>query len=404
MKRTLALVACLCLFAGCHKSGGGGTPPPTLARCEVDLKASGLFSYLGNGAAAKVIDSDAMLIGGEGATGRQGDVLLSNDKIHVVIEQPERTVGPLLSGGGIIDADVVRPAGEPGDDAFGRMQLIYAFGRISSVKKVEVLADGSQGGPAVVASTGVDVEHNLLNLKEMIAVEAGLDVSFVVDSSKPIPIRTTTYYVLSPGETRVRMLTAFCNDGDRGLTTALVDLMDVGAFELFFPGGCAGGLGSKLDANGCLVQNSLWFGSQGDGIAYGVRNMSLADLKKPVSTDARIGYGGVVGAFVEGTDLPGILSWTDPQARTRPGTFGVAPHGQRNFLRDFVVGRDLAEVSSTPAGERRGALGHRRRHRHAPRRSTGARRARHRARRRRHDGHPDGDRRLGARPRAPASR
>ena len=39
----------------------------------------------------------------------------------------------------MIDADVLRGS-ESGRDAFGRMQLIYALGRISSVKQVEVLA------------------------------------------------------------------------------------------------------------------------------------------------------------------------------------------------------------------------------------------------------------------------
>ncbi|MFT3837754.1 MAG: CehA/McbA family metallohydrolase [Myxococcaceae bacterium] len=340
------LLATVGLFSGCHKDGGGNPPPPAgPARCEVDLKGSGLFAYTGTGASAKVIDGDAMLIGGEGATGRKGDVLLANDRIHVIVEQPGRSVGPLLSGGGIIDADVLRGSA-PGQDAFGRMELIYALGRISSVKKVEVLADGSQGGPAVVAATGIDKPHDLLNLQSMVKNQAGLDVQFVIDPNKPVNVRTTTYYVLSPGENRVRMLTAFCNDGDTGLTTPLVDLMDVGAFELFFPGGCSGGLGGELDAASCLVQNALWYGSQGDGVAYGVRDMSLADLKKPVTADAEIGYGGVVGAFVEGTDFSGILSWTDANARTRPGTFGVRPHGTANFLRDFFVGKDLAEVSA----------------------------------------------------------
>jgi len=43
---------------------------PAIARCEVDLKASGFFAQTGTGASAKVVDSEAMLIGGAGATGR----------------------------------------------------------------------------------------------------------------------------------------------------------------------------------------------------------------------------------------------------------------------------------------------------------------------------------------------
>ena len=214
----------LCLLLlGCPSTSSTGDlpPPPGLKRCEVDLKATGYFAQAGSGAAAKTIDSAEQLIGGDGATGMNGDVLLSNDKIRVIVEKAGRVIGPMLAGGGIVDADVVRPAGAPGRDVFGRTTIIYGLGRVSSIKKVEVLMDGSAGGPAVVASTGTDTQHDLINLKALIAGQAGLAVDFVLDPTKPVAVRTTTYYVLSPGEQRVRVLTAFCNDGP---TTVIIDL------------------------------------------------------------------------------------------------------------------------------------------------------------------------------------
>src|SRR5207237_9790913 len=186
--------------------------------------------------------------------------------------------GPLLTGGTISDADVQRKAGQPGQDAFGRMNLIYAMGRLSMVDKVEILSDGSRGGPAIVASTGHDSLHDLINLRALLENEAGLAVDFVVDPKKPLSMRTTTYYVLSPGENRVRVLTAFCNDGSTGQPMPLIELMDVGAFELFFPGGCANGLGAQIDLSGCAVQSSRWFAAQGRGVAYGYRPAALDDL------------------------------------------------------------------------------------------------------------------------------
>lgn len=333
---------------GCPKPGGGGGGPDAgSSRCEVDLTATGLFTQGGSGASAKVVDGPAMLIGGEGATGRVGDVLLQNDLVRVIVEQPGRTVGPLLSGGGIIDADLQRAAGEPGRDSFGRMALFYALGRISSVKSVEVLSDGSNGGPAVVAATGVDRAHDLLNINKLIANVAGLDLNFVVDASQPLPLRTTTYYVLSPGESRVRALTAFCNDGESPVAAPMIELLDVGAFEIFNPGRCSKGLGtSELDPNNdCTASPSKWFGTQGDGVAYGVRSSSLADLTKPVEANALIGYGGVVGMFIEGESLTGILTWTNPDARSRPGTFNVRPGQWRGYLRDFVISKDLAGIN-----------------------------------------------------------
>src|SRR4051812_19018817 len=63
-------------------------PPPVPVRCEVDLNATGLFSQVGSGASAKVIAGEAELIGGQAADGRLGDVLLSNDRLRVIIQRP----------------------------------------------------------------------------------------------------------------------------------------------------------------------------------------------------------------------------------------------------------------------------------------------------------------------------
>lgn len=317
-----------------------GVTKPT--RCEVDLTALGVASGLGTGASAKVVASAADLIGGQTPTGRTGDVLLQNDKVRVIIEQPGRQVGPVLYGGAVIDADLVRPAGAAGRDQFGRMSVVHALGRVVRVDKVEVLADGSAGGSAVVASTGDDVVHDLFNLKSIVQAQLG-NVTFVVDPDKALPLRVTTYHVLTPGQSRVRILTAYCNDGVEAASFPLLDLYDFnGSVEVFNPGGCANGLGN----GDCLIDSSTWVGAQGSGVAYGVRSFSIADLTKPVTANATLVYGGVVGSVVEGRDLKGVLSYTDPDARNRPGTFLIRPGGQKSYLRDLVIARDLAGVSA----------------------------------------------------------
>lgn len=346
-RASLTVICCSVFLLACPKPGGGGGAPDAGNRCVVDLGATGYFKQEGAGASAAYITSPEQLIGGENAQGRDGDVLLQNELVRVIIEQPGRTVGPLLSGGGIIDADLQRGGGE-GRDSFGRMGLFYSFGRLPSVKEVEVLADGANGGPAIVAATGLDVPHDLLNIESLIQNVAGLNVKFVVDPTKPVPVRTTTYYVLSPGESRVRVLSAFCNDGDSPALMPLIELMDVGAFEIFNAGPCGNGLGlPKPDvSNNCTIAPSKWFGVQGDNVAYGLRSMSLADPTKPVSANAVLGYGGVLGTFVEGESLDGLLSWTNDQARSRPGTFNVRGKEQRLYLRDFAIARDLAGVDA----------------------------------------------------------
>lgn len=338
-------VALAVLSSACPKPGGGGGQVNP-RRCEVDLKATGLFAQDGTGASAKRVESAEQLIGGPNAWGRVGDTVLQNDKVRVIIEQPGRTIGPVLSGGAIVDADLVRPAGAEGKDAFGRMGLFYALGRLSSVTDVEIISDGSSGGPAIVASSGKDVPHDLLNLQLLITNVAGLPVTPIIDPSKPVNARLTTYYVLSPGESRVRMLTAMCNDGDSTVRTPLIELMDVGAFELFNPGGCQNGIGnSKLDDTNCLADKSKWIGSQGDGVAYALRTMQLKDPTKVSTTNAVIGYGGVVGTVTEAENLQGILAWFDEAAPNRPGAFVVLPKEKKLYLRDFIVAKDLAGIS-----------------------------------------------------------
>lgn len=344
LARVLVASVVLVLVGCSQKPGGGGALPVNPKRCVVDLSATGLFAQGGAGATARVIDSDAQLIGGQTATATLGDVLMQNERVRVVIEKPGRTVGPTLYGGGVIDADLRRAPGESGRDQFGRMALAYALGRVSRVTDVEILSDGSAGGPAVVAASGDDVPHDLLNLKAIVSEQLG-NVSFVVDPDEALPVRVTTYYVLSPGESRVRMLTAFCNDGESPVSAGpLIDLFDFrGSVEYFNPDGCANAFGNA----DCLVDPSRWVAVQGDGVSYGVRSYQLADPTKPVMANATLGYGGVVGSVVEGENLNGVLTWTDPHARTRPGTFLIRPGQVRSYLRDLVIARDLAGVSST---------------------------------------------------------
>lgn len=334
------LVALLALCAGCPPAKPP-PPPQEPARCGVKLDELQLFSNVGTGARAKVIDGSAELIGGGFAQGRLGDVLLANDKVRVVVQQVSRTISPAPYGGTIIDADLVRPAGQPGRDEFGKLAPLYAFGRTPAVRTVEILEDGSKGGFAVVAATGEDAVLDYINVTNVLTEYLG-DVQLRTDPNTPLPLLVTTYFVLSPGETRVRVLSAFCNQDRTPITTMAGDLIESGgATEIFNPEGCANGLGVA----GCLIDPSTWFGFQAPGVAYGYRAYSFRD-RKTVSTNALLSVAGVAAIMAGGKDRDGLLSWTSP-SREPVGAFGILPAEPRLFLRDVFIEPDLARVQAT---------------------------------------------------------
>lgn len=335
-----ASLAVLLLLSACPPNKKPPPPEPS-GRCEVDLAELGAFANVGTGVSAKVIESSSQLIGGGFAQGRVGDFLLENDRVRVVIQQPTRSIAPIAYGGTIIDADLKRSDGV-GRDVFGKLGLVYAFGRTANHTKVEILNDGSIGGYAVIAATGQDTVVDYVNVKNVIGSFLG-DVQLVRDPEVPLPFTITTYYVLSPGETRVRVLSAFCNGGKETVTMQVGDIVEQGGVsELFNPDGCTNGVGAK----DCLVDPSTWFGYQAEGVAYGYRAYEFTNTKKP-ATNALLYISGVAAVLAAGENQAGLLSWVDENATRRPGTFGVLAGDKRVFLRDFFVGKDLGEITST---------------------------------------------------------
>ena len=342
MRRPLLVV--LLVLAGCPKKQVV-QPPDSTGRCDIDLAALDQFSKVGTGATAKIIDDASQLIGGNYAQGRIGDLILENDRLRVVIQQPTHAIAPIPYGGTIIDADLKRSAGSVGKDEFGKLGIVYAFGRTVNNTKVEVLNDGARGGYAVIAATGEDTVVDYVNVNNVISDFLG-NVSLVRDPNAPLPFLVTTYYVLSPGESRVRVLSAFCNGGKETISMQVGDIVEQGGVsEIFNPEGCTNGLGAKS----CLIDPMPWFGYQADGVAYGYRAYKFADSKTP-STNALLYVAGVAAVLADGENQAGLLSWVDANATRRPGAFGVLPGDKRTFLRDFFVGKDLGEITGAMLG------------------------------------------------------
>lgn len=336
--RCAALLLTASLFACPPKVEPG---PPPLARCELDLSDATLFAQTGTGARATKIERDEDGIGGQFAASRAGDFLLENEHLRVAVNGPGRVMSHVPFGGTLIDADLKRAAGEPGRDQLGPIGLVYNFGRSVDVKRVEVLRDGSDGGPAVLAATGTDAVDDFVSVQQQID-RLGLGLTLAINPGAPVPLRSTTYYVLSPGEDRVRIVTAACNDGDRPLQTTWADVTSGGgSMDFFNPGQCQGTLGEE----DCLVDPSPRFAWQGDGVAYGFRSYQF-DAPSTPAVGAMV-YLTKSAARVSGMGgLSDVLTWADQEARERPGRLLIPAQGSKTYVRDLVVARSLADVEA----------------------------------------------------------
>ena len=172
-------------------------------------------------ARAVQIDSPAQYIGGPAALGKTGDFLLYNDQIKVVIGDSRPSPGFGIFGGAILDLDLVRGPDEfegEGNDHWGEMfpmvNFVAATPNLASQYplededaasypgSVQIVADGSDGGPAIVRVEGGRDKylHILKLLTDVLNKE-----------EKAFTIRTD--YVLHPGARYVEIVTeAFIAD------------------------------------------------------------------------------------------------------------------------------------------------------------------------------------------------
>lgn len=311
-----------------HCSGDGDPVP--LARCETDLSA---WTKSGAGASAKVATTED-LFKGDAALGREGDILLSNSKIRVLVERPSERIGTKPQGGNIIDADIVRP-GEQGHDQFGELPPFFNFGRTLEYERIEILDDGSKGGPAIVAATGRDAAYDFIHLQGLLGrVLTGMSLP---DVDKSLHLRATTYYVLNADSEAVHVVQSLCYEGDEDLDLAVGDLVNGGGnVEVFggyggFGSTGAGGLSDIITALGAN-DGHPFYGYLADNVAYGY--VPEAEFAQVLTVS------GVTGTIFNSPDISQWLSTRD----TPEGALMFDKGDKATVARDFIVTRDAAGI------------------------------------------------------------
>jgi hypothetical protein len=281
------------------------------------------------GATARQIADAADLFPGDSATGRVGDFLLQNDRIRVIVQAPDRHIQPNPFGGAIVDASVEDAAGAT-QDHFGKVAPFFAFGRTLRAKKVEVV-DGP--GAAVVAATGPDDLDDYLNVKAI------LPLPLKLDPDAPLSLLVTSYYVLAQGESRVRIVTALCNQGAADLSLPVGDLLDSGGdLEFFNPMNQHGGFGYVGGLSG--ISDFPFYAYWGSTTAY-------AYVPERETGNHQVTVSGVTGTLL-GTYL---FDWI-AGLPTPTGALRLPRGGRASYQRSLYVGRDLGEVTSAVYADR----------------------------------------------------
>lgn len=220
------------------------------------------------------------LIGGDVAHARVGDFILENDRIRVAVLDKDSSPAPGVFGGTLVDADLQRPQAQY-RNGVGKDQLAEVIPVVNLLwprpgeGDVSVVADGSDGGPAiirVVGGTGVFLEAlSILKSDLLSTLFPGVDFDFrietdyILEPGKPyVRIKSTAYRLSDPNDptsvTEGDALPLPSVDGSAPIFTAILGSADEGKQP------------------GVMAGDFLFFGARNDIFAPGIG----FDEEKPI--------------------------------------------------------------------------------------------------------------------------
>jgi hypothetical protein len=283
-------------------------------------------------AAARRILNEDDLIGGPMARGRPGDYLIANDKIRVIISDvgrdPVGFVAPY--GGNIIDADLVRGPGEPGNDQFMAMSHMINIEGTFNATDIQVINDGSNGGPAIVRATGLDDSLDYINASQLIKA-VGMSIPLAVPSSADdvdIPVEIVVDYTLNPTDNYLRISTSVKNIGSglQGLYYGDYIVGAAGEMNQFVPGIGFGEPTARLSLD--------FVAFRGEGAAKGLAYGYIPTITRDSTAFSETGV--VVTSL--GQNVVGVL------LLGLPPLVQILPGYVFSYDRYFVVAEDVASI------------------------------------------------------------
>ncbi|MBK9031121.1 MAG: PHP domain-containing protein [Myxococcales bacterium] len=254
----------LCALVFAVACGDDGSSGPSLEDFYPPLPPTGGAQGVWTGEITAATAGE--LLTGPAAQGQIGDFYLRNDRARFVISAPARVLGVVPQGGNVIDAALIVD-GQPLPDHFGELSMIYKAGRTCEHTRLEIVADGSAGGAAVVRAIGTSGNNDFINMRGIGILPINDDINPDIEDN----LDCATTYILQPGATELEVYWSVFNGTTLKVSAPFGMLNDTGGETEAW----SNGRGFERAGIGALASLSEpapidYVVYQGPGPAYGI--------------------------------------------------------------------------------------------------------------------------------------
>jgi hypothetical protein len=287
---------------------------------------SGPEPYEG-GATALVASGVEDLIGGPAARGTIGDLVLRNRHSRFVVRTGDRGLFSPC-GGDLLDADMVRPEGEPGRDRLVEIFPMVGMARVLCPDSIQIIDDGTYSGTAVVRLTGTD---------------RGFPLVDSIIPTMPMELDLTMDYVLRPDARHLEIVMRITNPWSAPITLPAGQIVQFGDRLDFFADGCG-------PDDRCIMGRGDvdWIGAGSRDVSYGFTTtadarpevmlsesallmVKVADVTVPGGSEATlthfvlVGDGTIEDVARQARELRGVKDFGTLEATVVAGDPGTLP-------------------------------------------------------------------------------
>jgi hypothetical protein len=314
----LMAIASALILGACNGSGSNdsGTDNPPTAKARVARDADDLLQ-------------------GPLARGKEGDYVLENDLIRVIIQQPGRNwFGLGTYGGNIIDVSAKNSDGSFNPDHMEEFITGINIENTTNFTDVGIRNDGADGEPAVICASGPDDLIEIVNPSSLIR-NNGFNFPESADD-RDLPVTVETCYSLAPDQPWVTLDTTVSNNSDDSLPIYMAELLngsgEVEAFQAYVGFGeplitlvCPDTSLVACDTGQCDQCNYLAYaGKDGAvGVSYGLIHEVTGTANFSATGVNALLYGQSVRDLVLGASVP---------------NFDIPAQGDITLRRYFAVG------------------------------------------------------------------